>query len=217
MAANIEDVLRVNFVLVGFPLLSTQEETDAFRQAVGTEIAMAGAGLVTNIPSGVTEPGRTFTLNRDRITLDLSTSRSMINRDYPSREDLTRLSEIADLAIKCTNDTQQPRAFGFNVDLVFDQDSCAPALSYLGERLFKADLGNEGWKLFGGSGKLTFADNNRRWMVTIEPRFGEEDASRVYFSLNLHHNESRLPTKDEIWDSLGEVWDQAYSFVQRLG
>ena len=57
MAATIQDVVKANLVLVGLRLLGTPEEFEAFKHAVSTDVQIAGASVIANIPSGVTEPG----------------------------------------------------------------------------------------------------------------------------------------------------------------
>ena len=90
MAVEIQDVVKANLVLVGLRLLNSPEQIERFGKAIRSDVQIAGAGLVANIASGLTEPGLTLGLNRDRITLDLSQSRSTVNREYPSRGDLSR-------------------------------------------------------------------------------------------------------------------------------
>ena len=218
MAVTTPEVVKANIVLVGIRLLSAPEEVEAFRRAIATEVQIAGAGLATNIQSGITEPQFVLTLNRDRITLELSPSRSAINRDYPLREDLPRLAEVAGQAIDNTSEDEQVlRAFGFNIELVFDQDSDAPAYGYLSRRLFAVDgLGSEGWRFIGGAGKLIFEDGGQRWTVALEPRFGDETEARVFLSVNLHKARQSLPTEHEIRDAFQEVWDEVHDFVKRL-
>ena len=218
MAVTTPEVVKASIVLAGLRLLNAPEEFEAFRGVIATDVQISGAGLATNIQSGITEPQVALTLNRDRITLELSPSRSAINRDYPLREDLPRLAEVAGQAISNTSEEEQElRAFGFNIELVFDQDSDIPAFGYLSRRLFDVDgLGSEGWQFIGGAGKLIFNDGGRRWTIGLEPRFGDETESRVFLSINLHKAGQTLPVEDEIRDSLEEVWDKVHDFVQRL-
>ena len=95
MAANVQDVVRANLVLVGCRLLGQPTDFEKFRQSVGTDVQTVQAELIANIESGITEPAQTLALKRDRITIELSPSRSTISREYPSREDLPRLAEVA--------------------------------------------------------------------------------------------------------------------------
>ena len=218
MAITTTEVIKANLVLVGLRLLSGQEEFEAFRRAVGSDVQAAGTGLAMNIRTGLTEPMIGLALNRDRITIELSPDRSTINRDYPLREDLRRLAEVAGYAIDNTpEEEQQLQAFGFNMDMIFDQDSEELAFEYLSRRLFNAGpLGNEGWQLVGGAGKLIFDDGDRRWTISLEPRFNDATESRVLLTANLHRPEQRLPTEDEIRNSLEGLWDETHLFVQRL-
>ena len=218
MAVTTLEVVKTNLVLVGIRLLSAPEAIEAFRLAVGVDVQVAGAGLATNIQAGTTEPMLALTLNRDRIALELSPARSAISRDYPSREGLPRFAEVAGKAIDNTNLAgQQTQAYGFNIELVIDQDSGEPAFEYLSRRLFNADpLRNEGWQFVGGAGRLIFDDSGRRWTINLEPRFNSETESRVFLNTNLHINEQITPNEATIRASLEEVWDKMELFARRL-
>ena len=128
------------------------------------------------------------------------------------------MTEVAGMAIANTElQNPQVRAFGYNVELVYDQDSGSPATEYLAHQLFADDYPrNEGWHLEGGSAKLTFRSNGLSWIVTIEPRFNDANTKKVFLSMNLHRNEQRIPETDEIQNSLETTWDQATTFVKRL-
>ena len=218
MATTVQDVLNVNLVLVGVGLLNKPEEFNEFRDAVATDVVVAGSGLVIGIPTNTAETGRTLTLNRDRIALDISPSRSVIRRDYPLYGDLDRLAEVIGHAITKTDiKSQEPQAFGYNIELVYDQDSGIPALQYLAKRLFAANLpGNEGWELIGGTSRLLFEGGEARWSVTVDSRFNDEAATKIFLSLNMHRAETRLPRLDEVRASLQEVWTQAHNFAIQL-
>ena len=217
MAATLQDVVSVNLVLVGVGLLNQPDEAERFRNALDTDMRLE-VGLVANVPSGLTEPSRTFTLNRERISLNLSSSRSSIAREYPNQSDLARLAQVAALAIDCTDlEGNTPQAYGYNVEMVFNQGTGQSAIQYLGERLFDYGLlKKDGWDLLGGRGQLIFRDAVGQWTITVEPRFGEESTSRFFLSLNLHKDEQWLPPEDEITGSLEEVWQEALAFIERL-
>ena len=218
MSVTIQDVLKANVVLVGVGLLNYPDEVERFRSAVDTDVSVTGSGFILDAQSSIAQPGRTLNLNRDRIVLELSQVRSSIEREYPSEEDLGRLAEVARHAISATElEGTSPRAFGYNIELIYDQDSGQSAFSYLAERLFTDNLFLDlGWQLSGGTGKLMFDMDGKRCNVTVEPRFNDVAATKVFFSLNLHHDEQRIPNGDEIKDSLREIWDQAHIFANHL-
>ena len=218
MTISIQDVVKANLVLVGLRLLGQPGEIEDFKRGLSADVQIIGAGLIADIPSGVTEPGHTLALSRDRITLDLSRSRSTISRDYPLREDLPRLAQVAGQATASTSlGGVQPRAFGFNLEMIFDQDSGLPAFGYLSSRLFDVNpLGNEDWQLVGGAGRLIFGDGPRRWTFSLEPRFNDDTESRVFASVNLHIDNQLLPNEAEIRASLEELWDNTLLLVERL-
>ena len=206
-------------MLVGVNLLNTPEQLNAFRRIVGAEVApMPGMAFNTDLQTGTTEPGRAFVLNRDRITLNLYNSRSIIKRDYPQESDFARFAQVVGYAINQTGAAGRiPSAFGYNFDLVYEQDTGLPAFRYLASHLF-ADhlLGSEGWHLVGGSGRVVFGDNEKTWTIAIEPRFNDPDTTRLFLSLNMHINKSQSPSEKEITMAIEEALTQAYSFMVRL-
>ena len=222
MAATIQDVVSANLVLVGVSLISTPDEVEQFRSSIGGVDLQEEFGLAGSLPAGLVEPNRRLTLNRDRIFLTLSPSRSSISREYPSLEnlqaDLERLSEVSTQAIKGTNlGSQNLVAFGYNAEVIFNQDSGDPAIRYLGGRLFGHSFPRgKPWDLSGGSGQLIFTDGTRRWTFSVRPRSEDERESRVALGLNLHLNQQNLPNKVEIRNSLEEVWTEANEFMKRL-
>ena len=217
MAATLQDVVSANLVLVGVGLLNEPAEVEQFRNVLDLDLRVE-VGLVTNVSSGLTESSRTIMLNRERIALNLSSSRSSIACEYPEQSSLARLAQVAVLAIGNANLSGQiPQSFGYNIEMVFNQDTGQSAIYYLGERLFDYRLlKKDGWDLLGGRGQLIFRDAIGQWTVTVEPRFGDEATSRVFLSLNLHKNEQRLPEEDEIRGSLEEIWREALAFMERL-
>ena len=218
MAITTPEVVKANLVLVGLHLLGAPGEVEAFKRVVGSEVQLAATGLIANLQSGTADPGRALILNRERIALELSQSRSTISREYPSRGDLRGLAKVAWQAIVNTSSAEsKPRTFGFNIDLVFDQGSGTPAFGYLSSRLFDVGLlGDKDWQLIGGAGSLIFDDGGRRWTFKLEPRFNDANESKVFLSVNLHMGNHPLPDEEGIGTSLEEVWKKVHDFVQRL-
>ena len=152
MPVKIQDVLNANLVLLGVGLLNEQEEFNAFRQAVDTEVTSSSAGLIGSISvlqPNIMEPERTITLNRDRISLSLSSIRSTIAHDYPSPQSIHRLAEVAAQAIASTDfGNRQLQAKGYNLALVYEPDSGSPALKYIADRLLRPPVSvQDKWKL----------------------------------------------------------------------
>ena len=218
MVATVQDVLKVNIVLVGVGLLRLSDEAMKFRDAVGSEMTPSETGMLAGFPLANAEPGIAVSLNKDRIRLDLSPAQSMITRDYPLRDELDRLADVIRLAISVTDTSnQQPTGFGYNIELTFDQTTGGPASQYLADRLFRNDLTTSlGWQPQGGTARLFFRDQESSWSLTLEPRFLYEGSGRVFVSANRHFDEPPLPDADKIHQSLEALWDQAHQFIQQL-
>lgn len=218
MTAKVQDVLKTNLVLVGVGLLNNLEELEKFDHAVNSELMIEGGGMMVNATGIVPEPMRAITIPKDRVSLELSPSRSVISRDYPSRNDLSRVAEVAAKAI-CSTDLKAPSlaGFGFNIDLMYDQDSGDTAFGYLAKRMFSPDLSmNEGWNLVGGAGRLLFNRGGNVWTVNVEPRLGDQNTHRVFMKLNLHINDREIPDGERIRRFLEEIWDQAHIMVDMI-
>lgn len=221
MPVTAHEIVKTNLVLVSVVLLNKPEETERFQSALDADLREE-LGITASI-GGMPEPTRTVAMNRDRITLTLSTSRTSIEKEYPSHEDPTadfaRLAQVAHCAIASTTlDPNQAATFGYNLEAVFHQDSEQPPLRYLGNRLFNAQsLGEAGWELTGGTGQLIFADPyDRQWTITMRPRSNDERDRRVVLALNLHLTNQPLPSAEDIRTSLTEVWTKAKAFMERL-
>ncbi|MXY71466.1 MAG: hypothetical protein F4Y97_00340 [Dehalococcoidia bacterium] len=220
MSVTKREVLKSNIVLVGIALLNSEAEIDAFRNAVDAEVTVELPGLPgLSLSSPLQEVPRLIKINRDRIVLNISPERSVIERQYPSADDLSRLADIASLAITHTvsGSASAPSAFGFNVEMLYESDTTPRASRYIADRLFDPELSvNDGWALHGGSAKLSFASGESLWNVAIEPRFQDGETPKVYFSLNLHRGEARLPSTTDIVTSLQETWTNAEAFVAKF-
>lgn len=194
-------------------LLGNAEEIEAFRNVVNADVISTDKGTL-NL-------GKRIMLGRERITLDTDISPSIqttISREYPSREDLGRLAEVASHA---TSETklfdQEPLSSVYKIDLIYDQDSGTPAARYLANRVFASGLQHHaGWELKGGFCRIVFADAESQWGISLEPRFGNEETTTVFFSIARYSNLQRLPTEGEIEDSFQKVWDHAHDLLNRL-
>lgn len=218
MTVTLEDTLNANLVLVGVELLNEPDEVERFRNEMATDLRLEVGLIGTNDIPVMPEPSRSLILGRDRIRLTLQASRSMIAREYPDDAGLARLAQAASRAIEFTGlGSKMPQAFGYNMELVFSQDSGQPAIRYIGNRVFGSlSIDEPGRNLIGGVGQLIFADAAGRWTITVEPRSGDPDTSRVFLKLNLHKQEQRFPDESEIQETLEQVQQEAQAFMERL-
>ena len=206
MATKIEDVLQINLVLVGVSLLPTDENRTNFRNEVATEIVTTEVGI------GPETVNRTVAVGRDRIVINVLSDRSSIAREYPEKKDIDRLTEVAHLAIKHSDvKDAELRAFGYNLELVYEPIPTEPAILYLSKRLFKENLFNDaGAQLQGGAARLFFEMSGNRWTASFEPRLQDLAASRIFASFNIHHSDlTNVPTENDIKSSMILMWDEA--------
>ena len=219
MDTKVKDVLSASIVLVGVELLNSPEAVAGFKKTVNSEVSIQEGGAIIGQQMGAPlATMRVLMLAKDRIQIESSSIRTMCRLDYPTKEVLSRLAEVADLAIANTSIADaQSSSFGFNVELVYEQFSEISALQYIARRIFSPAIHDKhGWNLIGGAGRFSFEKNDKRWNVKIEPRFNEESATNVFLSVNLHFSENRFPDKDEILQSLKEAWEQAHDLVKRI-
>ena len=224
MPVELQDILKANLVLAGISLLNDEDERNSFSEAIASETSteiLVPATPPFPLPGGpptLPEPGMVLSLHRDRIRIASFPSRTLIEKEYPTLDELTRLAEVADLAIAKTHLMGRvPRAFGYNVELVYGPEPNLSSSAYIAGRLYgDREFGNEGWALVGGSGRLIFTGAGAAWTVAVEPRANDPTGKRVFLSLNLHREEQRIPGSEEILGSLQEVWNQAHAFAIRL-
>ena len=218
MPVELQDVLTASFVLVGVELLNDQADVERFQKELNTDIRLE-VNLVANVPSGLTEPGRTIRMNRERMSLELSSARATIAREYPQNdEELAELAHVAALAIGPAKEQgREPQAYGYNIETVFEQDSGMPAVRYLGQRLFNYPrLEKDDWGFFGGTGSLIFATPDGQRTITIEPRLGDNNTSKVFLRMNLHRVVQTFPDEIDITHSLEGMQREAKAFMERL-
>ena len=217
MTVHLLDAVSNNLVLIGTGLLNHEDQVARFKAAFDLDLRLE-IGVVANAITGAMEQSRTFTSNRERTSFSLSPSRTTITREYPTLNDLEKFAEVVTLAIDCSEvDRGELRTFGYNFEMVFDQDTESSAVRYIGERLIGRDrLGETGWELTGGAGRVSFrgADGQRNFVV--EPRFGDEETTRFFLSVNLHRQDTPLPDQLEITHTLKALWSEATAFVERL-
>ena len=174
-----------------------------------------GGGFLLGGPSNVAEPGRSIALNRDRIELELSASRSTISREYPTVAELARLAEVISAAFHASRlGFEDLWTYGYNFEMTYDLPTGASAFRHVGRSLFGAlTLGGSP---LGGAGNVVIEEDGDVWDLTLESRFRDRDTSTVFVRLNLHREQQPLPTQEAIEMEFESVWKQAERFVNRL-
>ena len=224
MAAEIEDILKLNIVLVGVNLLREERQRKSFQDEVNAELVLT-PNLVVTISSGMQQSsGHIIQLPKDRISIESDPSRTLINKDYPvhkrhsNETDLPRLVEVIDACMKSGGgEDAEITSFGFNISLVFRQDSGKTAFSYIAEKLFSFQLpGNENHPPLGGSGKIAFQLPEYRSTMTIEPRMNDASTQKVFLEINRHFENRNYPSGHNLLQEFESVWEEAESIVARI-
>ena len=212
MALEITDILKTNIVLVGINLLNSQERVLSFGEQVGSEVVSETFLVPPGLEQGDALP-RILRIPKDRISMQCAPGRSMVEKEYPERDHLERLSDIANYAIQNSElDEDLLTSFGFNIDMVFELPPAETAYRFLAGLLFASSPRPvDEWTNIGGSGTLTYDDGDNQWTITAEPRFGDRESSKVFTSLNLHINNRRVPSRDEMLGLLRSTWDNAHA------
>ena len=224
MPIEFQDVLKTTLVLVGARLLNEQVERDAFVSTVGTDVDVEPIiqGPVLPLPVGgnptSAEAGLSLVLRRDRIRVDSLPARTHIEQEYPQREGLEPLTDLMGLAIELTNmETQALTAFGFNIERVYRHAGEESSEMYLAKRLVPHLQGSlEGLTLASGACKISFASDGARWNFVVEPRANDPTNRKVFLSLNLHRSRPQAPSREEVRDSLHQIWDWSEEFARQL-
>ena len=221
MSAKLREIINVSLVLLTEGgLLIDDDQIQAFQQALDVDFRQE-VGMAANVITGQALPTRTLHLDRDRIVVHLSSARSSITREFPSfdtlNKDLCRFATVADHAFRATGLSEMSSDFGYNVDMVFDQDSKETALEFLGERLLNyGAFSQTGRQLVGGTCRVVLRDGAGQWTYNLEPRAGDLQRKRVFVGTNLHKEQSVLPDKDEISNSLEEVVHSVIELMRLL-
>ena len=220
--------LKANIVLLGLRLIQDTSQRKVLESDLGTEIVdvQLGNQASLNFQSGgeqISLIPRKLVLGKERITIDLFPDKSMVTLDYPaSVEDLDGLAEITRKAIDLSVVSNQSlTAFGFNVDVTFEPTEGLNSGDFIANRVFRPGmLSEKGYQIVGGTPKLNLlGPGDKKWSVSIEPRFGVMDSPKVYMTLNLHYNypgDDIAPTFRVLRDSLRSAWDNSKTILEGL-
>ena len=207
MSVEITDWISASLVLVGSGLLSSEDEIRSFSSQISSEIAVES-------PFG-SEGGllRRIVVNKDRIAIDLLSQRGSIKQEYPP-DDPSKLVEIAAAALQHSENKEGITAHGYNVELVYNQESYPTAYEYIANKLLMS-FSRPSRNVLGASVQLRLEDNDARmWNIDIQPRFRRDDTNKVYCSVNLHI--AGPPDVDGIHTCLADTRAKAKTFIEEL-
>ncbi|MCY3506561.1 MAG: hypothetical protein OXH41_10400 [Chloroflexi bacterium] len=214
MAFTVIDALRANLVFRGIRFLPEDSDFDDFREAMQTEVIRRTEVVDDQQRIDV------MLMSRERTSLLLGGDGSQIERQHPDRDDLALLADATSTCIdKSTlGEDEVPEAYGYNMELVFDQDSEIPAGEYLASQMLGEALASSGvpWKSTSGGFDLRLEEEGRTWTFQVEPRFWEKDTTRVFVKVNHHRDEQTLPSRHEILADLELTWDRSHMLLNSI-
>lgn len=216
MATRGKEFLKVSLVLLDISLLQHNEDIGRFRDLVDADVVATGVGFAPAPSADAPIDFQNLSISRDRITIESARERSVLSREYPIREDIARFAEVAQHALAVTDPDSAERGAGYNVELLYDQDSGVPAAEYLSQRLFKELSQEDRWKISRGHGSVSFFDGKDIWNCSVEPRFRDPETTRLYLSVNRHRVDPSPPSKADIEERLKGSWDWAIEFAEKL-
>ena len=226
MESIVSDVLSASVVFVGITLMDKPDAQRNLAEVMRSDVVQVETGISINPVGGVPnrpELAHRYALDRDRIYVETSPARSSVTKEYVSQtapfEDFARLAQVVTCARDNTRlQSQQLRAYGYNMTVVFGPDWTQSASAYLGEHLFAShQLVPATWEAIGGLGTLYFWDGSRRWTFNIEPRPRDDHQSSSFFlSINVHIESDDFPETDAITQAFNDVLNESSAFVGRL-
>ena len=206
MPISLHVALGASVVIVGIDLPSVDNLVEELGEISKTDV---------QVLFGRDEDPDVLILDRERIEITILESQLAVSREYPSEEDLLPLANISTATLNFLN--QPIEAIGYNVDLVFEQNSGRSAERYLGGRLFKhRELGGEEWPLWGGSGTMVFGNSRKRKSFSLSPRLEDDKTTRVLVEANYHVGDGLTPQETEIIESLATIWRDAIGIMELI-
>ena len=218
MTVRVRDVLLADVVFAGVDLLGDPAEAERCGAEFGSEIVQNGTFLAAPSPGALPAQGLSLRIPREQMTIETSVMRTRFVKEYPADiDDALSVVRLAQLAIPTEGDFPVPSAIGFNLNLVYEQDSGESAAHYLATRLFNfRRVLPEPWTLFGGFGNLIFVRDASKWTINIEPRFKDENTPLVFLDMNVHFSAQRYPTNAETTEWLRNVWTRAHALIETI-
>ena len=222
MAANLREIINFSLVIINLELLTSDDALRGFQNAVDADIRHGG-GVSIDAATGQTQQARILNLDRDRIVLQLSPTRSSITREFPAVNNLEaearRFAQVVDNALTAGHSLNGARHdFGYNAEIVFDQDYSPTAFEFLGERLLRGErVAPPNGRFVGGACRMIFVDELGQWTYNLEPRFNDPQTSRVFINVNLHNSERPLQHGEQVADAIVQMVAGVEDLMNRLG
>ena len=206
MPISLHVALSASVVIVGIDLPSVDNLVEELEVISKTDV---------QVLSGRDGDPDVLILDRVRIEITILESQLSVSREYPSEEDLLPLANISTATLNFLN--QPIEAIGYNVDLVFEQNSGRSAERYLGGRLFKhRELGGKEWPLWGGFGTMVFGNSRKRKSFNVAPRLEDDKTTRVLVEANYHVGDGNIPQETEISESLATIWRDTIGIMELI-
>ena len=222
MVATLREIINVSLVIVNLELLATDDAVQRFQTAADVDVRYGG-GVNIDVISGQSNQSRVLHLDRDRINLNLAAARSAITKEFPAINNLegetSRFAEVVNHALSAGQHINNARYdFGYNAEMVFDQDISPTAFEFLGDRLIKHEnIAQPGCQFLGGACRMVIRDeHSRQWTYNLEPRFNDVQTSRVFININLHNQQRRLPEGMQTASAINQIVSNATSLMNRL-
>ena len=228
MSTSIDSIIEVSFVGLQVNILEEPEQKREFVTRSDAEVEFEPRiGLIASDLSGAIGGRDRFVFERERIDIELKPDerRNVITRRFPERlDDLERFSEILNLALSISDlsgsELGVEIGYGYNIQLVFAQDSHESSLAYLADKMIDPTLSERiSEDIFGALSTIYFRDDTRYWTIRFEPRYADQEALKVYMSINYHvaHPDDTFPKDtEEIQAALKILWDRAHSLVGEI-
>lgn len=207
MSVSLHVALDAGVVIMGVGVPSLDDFVERLETIFETDVQVLSS-------EGPGDPD-VLVLDRERIEISVHESQLIINREYPSEEDLAALARVSNAMLTLLG--QPIEAIGYNAGLAFEQNSGRSAERYLGERLFKyKQLDNDEWPLWGGSGTMVFGSSRERKSFTVAPRLDDEKTTRVFVEANYHVADGQVPSEARISESLTTVWRDVFRVMELI-
>jgi hypothetical protein len=222
MVIALHEVANFSLVILNLDLLTTDDAVRQFQAEADVDIRRE-VGVNIDPVSGQAGPVKTFHLDRDRITMNLSEARSTITKEFPVvnslESEVSRFADVVSHALSSRNNLNTAKFdFGYNAEMVFAQDASPTAFRFLGDHLINyGKIAVPNHQFLGGACQMIILDDHQRqWTYNLAPRFNDTATTRVFMGINLQSSQRRLPRGAEVTSALNQIVHDATGLMERL-